>query len=75
MSFNFLKTQRKFFAMQNYRHATNPRVFMEIAANGKPCGKLVFEVNKNRIKKSFQSILYFLTNNFLLNKYKKIVIR
>ena len=44
MSFNFLKYQRKFFAMQNYRAATNPKVFFEISAAGKPSGKLVFEV-------------------------------
>jgi hypothetical protein len=44
MSFNFLKTQRKFFSMQNYRASTNPRVFMEISAGGKSHGRLVFEV-------------------------------
>lgn len=32
--------------MQNYRAATNPKVYFEISAGGKPLGKLVFEVNK-----------------------------
>jgi hypothetical protein len=45
MSFNFLKYQRRFFAMQNYRAETNPKVFMEISISGKSAGKLVFEVN------------------------------
>ena len=45
MSFNFFKHQRKFFAMQNYTAATNPKVFFEIAISGKSSGKLVFEVN------------------------------
>ena len=46
MSFNFIKHQRKFFAMQNYTAANNPKVFMEIGIAGKSQGKLVFEVNK-----------------------------
>jgi hypothetical protein len=48
MSFNFLKYQRRFFAMQNYRAATNPKVFMDISISGKPAGKLVFEVKKEK---------------------------
>lgn len=46
MSFNFLKYQRRFFSMQNYRNSANPKVYMDISAGGQSCGRLVFEVKK-----------------------------
>lgn len=63
MSFNFFKYQRKFFSsvLNNYRSIDNPKVFLEISANGKNVGKLVFEV-----------ILFF---NIIIFSYMQITVQ
>jgi len=36
---------RMFASLYNYRAATNPQVFLQVSRDGKPLGKMVFEVN------------------------------
>ena len=48
-------SSRRFSTLYNYSHPKNPRVFMKIAKNDEPIGKLIFELYANHTPKTAEN--------------------